>query len=496
MTAYAELLNIYKEISIFEEVSQLLSWDQETKMPPKGVTQRGAQKAALASLILTKSQDRKIADLLETALSDESLDRENPIVAANLREIKRRYKRMKNVPPKLAAEIAKTTTEAHLAWADARAAQDFQRFAPKLKAIVELKRQEAEAIRSDEACLYDVLLGDFEAGMSADDLTAIFDELRPASRDLRAQIAEKTQIAPLEGHFPRVAQIELSETLAQMFQYDMEAGRIDFSIHPFSTGNFDDSRITTRIDEADVLNCLYSTIHEVGHSVYEQGISRDLMYVPAGVYASMGVHESQSRYFENQIARSRSFMDVLYPKLNAAFPTLETGSPDMLYRQINRVSTGFIRTEADELHYNLHVMLRFGLERDIFDGSLAVEDLEDEWNSRFKADFGLDVPNAALGVLQDVHWSEGLFGYFPTYSLGNIYATCLDEAIRQAIPDLDQDVANGDMTGWVAWLRTNIHQHGRVYLAKDLIESATKSPISPQPLIRYLNRKYGELYDL
>ncbi len=491
MTApFQTLLEKFRDISALSQISGQLSWDQETMMPEKGGQMRAVQNGVLAAIGHDKISDPEIGKLLSD-VDVASLDERGQ---ADFREMQKDHHRAVKIPKALSVAIADTTTRAQGLWADARGKDDFKAFAPILKEVLNLRREEAACIRVDGQSDYDALLGDYEHGSSAQNIGALFDELQPDLRALRAEIADKPKPEKFDGKFDKDEQMTLAREIAAIFQYPFEAGRIDVSTHPFSSGNFDDTRITTRVDEADPLNCLYSTVHEVGHSVYEYGISRDLMYRPSGVYASMGVHESQSRFFENQVGRSRAFMDVLAPKMNARFG--KTYSPEELYRKINAVSTGYIRTEADEVHYNLHVILRFGLEQDLINGALEVDDLENEWNARFERDFGLKVDKASNGVLQDVHWSVGLFGYFPTYALGNIYAACLLDKIDQAVPDLYAQISKGENGAWIAWLRENIHQHGRLMSAENLVEKATGKAPNTQSLITYLRHKFGELYDL
>ena len=484
------LLEKFREISALEQISGQLGWDQETMMPQKGAQMRAVQNGVMAAVCHDKISDPDIGKLL----GDIDVNNLDARGQADFGEMRHRHDRAVKIPKALSVALADTTTRAQGVWADARGKDDFKSFAPILKEVLKLRREEADCIKAAGQSDYDALLNDYEPGSTAQSIGALFDELQPELRALRAEIAEKAQPEKLIGHFDKDEQMVLAREIAGIFQYPFEAGRIDVSTHPFSSGNFDDTRITTRVDEADPLNCLYSTIHEVGHSVYEYGISRDLMYRPSGVYASMGVHESQSRLFENQVGRSRAFMDVLAPKMNERFG--KTYAPEELYRKINAVSTGYIRTEADEVHYNLHVILRFGLEQDLINGALEVDDIENEWNTRFERDFGLKVDRASNGVLQDVHWSVGLFGYFPTYALGNIYAGCLLEKLDQAVPDLYANISKGENAMWITWLRDNIHQYGRLYSAEGLIEKATGKAPSTQPLISYLRHKFGELYDL
>jgi carboxypeptidase Taq len=300
----------------------------------------------------------------------------------------------------------------------------------------------------------------------------------------------------LEGKFGETEQLKLSQTLAKAFGYSFENGRIDKAVHPFSSGSGIDVRITTRVDESDPFNCFYSTIHEVGHACYEQNISQDYLLTPLGRGVSMGVHESQSRIYENQLGRGRAFTGWLFEQMTSAFGDFGIETADEFYRSVNRVKQGYIRTEADEVQYNLHVMLRFGLERALMAGDLQVSDLEAAWNDRFASDFGYPVDKPSHGLLQDVHWSVGLFGYFPTYSLGNVYAGCLNAAMRAAVPDLDAQLEKGDTSAATGWLRENLQQHGGLRKPVDTITHATGGAVSPEPLLDYLELKFGDIYGL
>ena len=481
------LLAHLRQTSALAQTAGLLSWDQEAMMPPKGAAQRAEQAGALAAILHQRRTDPRIPDWIaatdQRALSD--------FDAANLREAQRDYDQATRIPADLAEASARAASEGHRIWAAARAAGRFADFAPQLKHIIALKREEAAAL-SDGGDLYDALLDQFEPGAKTEDLSPLLESMRPRLTTLRQAIAEKPAPAALLGEFPAAAQMALAAKVAARIGYDMEAGRIDTVTHPFCSGVAGDVRITTRTDEADPANCLYSTIHEVGHALYAQGAPD--AFLPAADYCSMGVHESQSRFWENQIGRSRPFMDWLAPEMSAAF-----GRPfdaDALYAAVNRMETGFIRTEADEVHYNLHVLLRFELERDLISGALEVEDLEGEWNARFERDFGRTVDRVANGVLQDVHWSAGLFGYFPTYSLGNIYGACLDRAMRVHMPMRDAMVAKAETQPILDWLRARIHEKGRLLSAPALIEAATGEAPSADPLLDYLEAKFGALYDL
>lgn len=290
--------------------------------------------------------------------------------------------------------------------------------------------------------------------------------------------------------------MKLSRMVAKAFGYDMTRGRVDKAVHPFSSGSGQDVRITTRTNPADPFNCLYSTIHEVGHAAYEQNIDADYLLTPLGQGVSMGVHESQSRIYENQIGRSRAFTGWLYAQMHDAFGDFGIADEEAFYATVNRVENGFIRTEADEVQYNLHVLLRFDLERALIARDIEVADLEAAWNERFAADFGFAVDKPSNGVLQDVHWSVGLFGYFPTYSLGNVYAGCLNEAMRAALPDLDEALARGDTSPATGWLRDNVQTHGGLYTPREVITKACGAEPTEGPLLAYLETKFQTLYGI
>jgi carboxypeptidase Taq len=399
------------------------------------------------------------------------------------------------VPARLAAELARVTTLAHGDWVAARAARRFDLFAPVLARIVDLKREEAACLREPGADLYDALIDGFEPGMTTARAAALLGALRPRLVALAQRVAATGRIVPgLAGAFPEAAQLALAREAAGAFGYDWQAGRLDLVVHPFCSGTLGDVRITTRVDPASPFECLYGTIHETGHAIYEQGLDPGLALQPAGEHVSMGVHESQSRLCENQIGRSRPFMDWLWPRMRAAFGDFGLDGPEALWRAVNRVEPGFRRTEADEVHYNLHILMRFDLERALIAGDLAVAGLEAAWNDRFRADFGREVPHAALGVLQDVHWSAGLFGYFPTYSFGNIYAAELHAALRRDLPDLDARVGAGELGGVVAWLRDKIHRQGRLAAPEAIVAAAIGHAPQPGALLDYLEAKFGALY--
>ncbi len=492
MTHYEDLMAFDRQTQALAQVAGRLGWDQETMMPRGAAPQRGEESEALTHVLHARRTDPRVGEWLQ-AIDAASLDE---VGQANLRHIQREYDRSNRVPVKLAGELARLTSEAQGLWAQARAADDFPAFAPVLAKIVALKREEAAALAAG-GDLYDALLSDYEYGTTGAELQAMFDALRPRLVALRDRVMGAAhQPAALEGTFDEASQMALSRDLAAAFGYDFNHGRLDKAVHPFSSGSGLDVRITTRTNPVDPFNCTYSTIHEVGHACYEQHIDRAYLLTPLGEGVSMGVHESQSRIFENQLGRSRAFTSWLYGKYTAAFGGLSVKDADAFWGAANRVTPGYIRTESDEVQYNLHVLLRFDLERQMIAGSLDVADLEEAWNSRFEADFGVKVDKASNGCLQDVHWSVGLFGYFPTYSLGNVYAGCLHKALRADMPDLDDHLAKGDGATPAAWLADKIQRHGGLYEPKEVVTRACGEAPSEAPLLDYLEAKFAVIYKL
>ncbi|MGR3485108.1 MAG: carboxypeptidase M32 [Paracoccaceae bacterium] len=485
--SYSDLLAFQRETEALGQIMGRLGWDQETVMPRGAADQRAEEMAALDGVLHARRTDPRVAEWLEGARPDGAVE------AANLRLIRRNFERATKIPADLSAAIARKTSRAQGIWAEARAADDFAAFAPTLAEVLDLRRQEAAALGGDP---YDALLNDYEPGATAASLSAMFDALRPRLVALRAAILDRPAAPQVEGTFDPDQQMALSREMALAFGYDMDRGRIDRAVHPFSSGSGLDVRITTRTAPLDPFNCIYSTIHEVGHAAYEQGIDDAHLLTPVGQGVSMGVHESQSRIYENQLGRSRAFTGHLFGRMTEMFGDFGIADPDAFHAAVNRIANGYIRTEADEVQYNLHVLLRFDLERALIAGDLEVRDLEATWNDRFAADFGYAVDRPSNGVLQDVHWSVGLFGYFPTYALGNVYAGCLHEALRRDVPDLDAHLARGDTSSATGWLRRNVQCFGGLREPRDTIRHATGAEVSEGPLLDYLEAKFGAIYAL
>ncbi|GGE43857.1 carboxypeptidase M32 [Actibacterium pelagium] len=490
MAVYDDLMGFQRETEALAQVAGRLGWDQETVMPRGAVEQRAEEMGAMESVLHARRTDPRVGDWL-AGLEGEELD---AVGAANLRHIRRSYDRATKVPADLAAQLARVTSRAQGIWAEARANDDVAHFLPILTEVVALRREEAAAL-ADGGSLYDALLDGYEPDATSADIAAMFDRMRPRLVALRERVmGSERSPAGLTGRFDADTQLALSNNIAKVFGYDFNHGRIDKAVHPFSSGSGHDVRITTRVDEADPFNCLYSTIHEVGHACYEQGIDDAHLLTPLGAGVSMGVHESQSRIYENQLGRSQAFTGYLFNQMQDRFGHAGAADAQAFYAAVNRVHSGYIRTEADEVHYNLHIMMRFDLERALISGDLDVADLEAAWNSRFEADFGVAVDRPSNGVLQDVHWSVGLFGYFPTYSLGNVYAGCLNKALRADLPDLDGQLAEGDTSGATGWLRQNLQQYGGLYTPVEVVTKACGQAPTEAPLLDYLDAKFGALY--
>jgi carboxypeptidase Taq len=493
MTAFTELMAHQRVTEALALVAERLGWDQETVMPRGATAQRAEELAAMETVLHARRTDPRLPGWLDAATAPDAAGaRAIALIAHN-------HKRSAAVPARLAEEIARTTSLAQGIWAEARARDDVAHFLPMLARVVALRREEGQAMAAagiGGGGTYDALIDGYEPGASAASLAGMFERMRPRLVALRAAILGAPEPKALGSRFAAEGQLALARRAATAFGYDWNRGRLDLAVHPFSSGSVDDARITTRVVESDPFNCLYSTIHEVGHACYEQGIDAAHSFTPLGRGVSMGVHESQSRIYENQLGRSRPFTGWLFAQMQEVFGDIGIADADAFYATVNRVKQGHIRTEADEVQYNLHVMLRFDLERALIGGTLAVEDIEAAWNARFLTDFGFAVDKPSNGVLQDVHWSVGAIGYFATYSLGNLYAGCLNQALRKAVPDLDTALAAGDASPATDWLRANLQRHGGLYKPAEVVERACGFAPSEAPLLDYLEAKFRGIYKL
>lgn len=495
-----ELRTRLNEISDLENANHLLAWDQATYMPPGGAPARARQMATLARLAQEKFIDPavgKLLDILQPYSDQLPYDSDD---AGLIRLTRRQYERAIKVPPVFLAELYAHSAQAYQTWAAARPANNFNAVQDGLEKTLELSRKFAEYLGYHEH-IADPLIDQADEGMTTSLVRSLFSELRsqlvPLVRVITSQAPADD--ACLRQRFPEAEQLEFALNAAQRMGYDLQRGRQDKTHHPFMTKfSLGDVRITTRVKEDFLGETLFSTLHEAGHAMYEQGIRMDLEGTPLANGTSSGVHESQSRLWENLVGRSRGFWEYFYPGLQQTFPAqLDGVSLNAFYRAINKVERSLIRTDADEVTYNLHVMIRFDLELDLLEGKLAVRDLPEAWNARYQSDLGILPPADRDGVLQDVHWYAGIVGgSFQGYTLGNILAALFYEAAVNTRPDIPAQIKLGDCSGLHGWLKENIYQHGSKFTANELVERATGGPVRIAPYMSYLKTKYGELYPL
>jgi len=485
------------ETSYIVSAAEVLAWDQRTMIPTKGAQHRAEQIAVLAKLLHERATDKRIGDYLAIVEGSDSLADPLAPEAVNVREWRRSYDKSTRIPTQLAVELARTTAEGETVWEGARRDDDWPKFAPVLERIVALLVEKADALGHGGE-RYDALLDEYEADTTTAEIAALFGGLRPALSSLVDRIRGAGAIpdrSPLEGRFPIAAQAAFSREIVTAIGYDLGAGRIDPSAHPFTIGiGPGDIRITTRYNEGFLGAALFGSLHEAGHAVYEQRLPQAHWGTPRGQVPSLGVHESQSRLWENLVGRSEGFWRFAFPKAAAAFPGLARVPFDAFLRAVNAVEPTLVRVEADEVTYNLHILLRFELEVDLLRGALRVADLPAAWNGKVRDYLGLVPPSDQLGVLQDVHWSAGLVGYFPTYTLGNLYAAQLYAAAEAALGPLGDRFARGDFSPLLGWLAENVHEKGGTYRPRDLVLKACGAPPDARHFVDYLNTKHGALH--
>ncbi len=493
--AYAELIRLSREEALLSSCSDVLEWDQEVYMPRKGVKHRSEQMALLAGLVHDRATDPRYDELLGTVETSALVsDPESP-EAVNVREMRRDYDRDRRMPRRLVEESARVTALASNVWAQARKKNDFKSFAPWLDRVFALAREEADAV-GHSGIRYDALLDDYEPGMTTEKLSALFarlgTDLVPLVDELREESARKP-VHLLAGEFPLDGQRVFSETLAAAVGFDLQGARLDLGQHPFCTMiGPGDVRIALRFFPDNVASGIFALLHEVGHGLYDQGLDNVHFGTPMGEAASLGLHESQSRMWENLVGRSEGFWRHFYPQLQSTFhEALRDVSLDAFRRVINRVEPGLIRVEADEVTYNMHIVIRFELERALLSGDLVADDLPGAWNELYQRYLGVTPPDDRSGCLQDVHGSEGLIGYFPTYALGNVYAAQLFAAAQRAVGPLDDAFALGDFGGLRRWLGENVHRHGMRYRADALVEHISGIAPDPSFLIESLSSRYS-----
>jgi len=488
--AHAQLTAELREIALLGSIGSVLGWDERTQLPAKGTDHRAAQATLLARLVHDRFTSPKVGDLLAALEASKPTDD----AAAVAREVRRDYDRATKLPPKLVEEQTRTAVMAQAAWAEARAKSNFAAFAPWLEKILALSREQAECW-GYTTCRYDALLEGYEPGARAADLAPVFADLQKQLSPLLPALEKITGAvdpARLEGEYPVETQRLLNREIAAAIGFDFEAGRIDTTVHPFCTEMGPrDCRLTTRYDGRDFTSSLSGTMHEAGHGLYTQGLDAAHFGTPVGTYVSLGIHESQSRLWENQVGRSRAFWAHWYPRVQQIFPSLASLPLEEFWLLVNRVKPSHIRVEADEVTYNLHIILRFEIEQKLLSGDLPVNDLPAAWNQRFEQIFGLAVPDDARGCLQDTHWALGLIGYFPTYTLGNLNSAQLYAAALKQDVAIGAEIEDGRYTRLLAWMREKIHRHGRRYSPPELIERATGEPLRATYFIDYLKTKYG-----
>lgn len=490
---------LVQKIKSYEEALEVMYWDLRTGAPRKGIEARSEVIGVLSTEMFKLSTSDEMGAYLDALSEPEANERLDEINRRTVAECKKEYDRSKKIPAETYQEYVVLTSQAETIWEEAKHQDDFAMFQPYLEKIVAYNQQFIDLWGAKET-RYDTLLDMYEPDLTVRKLDQVFGELRAKSVSLVAAIAESAHqpdMACLQQSFDKEKQRAFSLFMLEQMGYDFEAGRLDESVHPFATGlNPGDVRITTRYAVDDMANALFSTIHEGGHALYEQNISKDLIGTPLCTGTSMGIHESQSRFWENMIGRSRAFWNRYYGDLQAHFPGQLNVSAETFYRAINRVQPSFIRTESDELTYNLHIIIRYEIEKMLFNEGLNVADLPEIWNEKYKQYLGIVPKTYAEGVLQDVHWSGGGFGYFPSYSLGNMYAAQFMHTIKREMPEFDRLIEQGNFQPVKAWLIDNIYRHGKLLTPAEIVQNVTGEPLNPSYLIDYLETKFKDIYRL
>jgi carboxypeptidase Taq len=495
LTSFRKLL---KRIKSYEEALGVLYWDLRTGAPRKGMETRsetiGELSAEMFKLSISDEMGEYIAALSEPERFNQLDDLNRKIVE----ECRKDYERSKKIPPDMYQEYVVLTSQSESVWEEAKPAGDFQRFLPYLERVIDFNQQFID-LWGPKGTRYDTLLDMYEPDMTADELDRLFGKLRETLVPLAADIAQaenKPDTRFLRRSFDVAKQRDFGLFILEQMGYDFNAGRLDESMHPFATGlNPGDVRITTRYLPDDVTSALFGIIHEGGHALYEQNISPELIGTPLATGTSMGIHESQSRFWENMIGRSLPFWQRYYGDLQQRFPEL-TEPVETFYRAINEVKPSLIRIEADELTYNLHIMIRYEIEKALFNDGLKAAELPEVWNAKYKEYLGIVPSNHGEGVMQDVHWSGGMFGYFPSYSLGNMYAAQFQHTIRRELPEYDDLVRKGELLPIKEWLSERIYQFGKRLTPAEIIKRVTGEPLNPVYLADYLTDKYKEIYSL
>jgi carboxypeptidase Taq len=498
--AYDELVRRVKEEAVLASCAHVLGWDEETYMPPAGIAHRAEQQAMLAGLLHDRATDPRLGELLAAVEGSDLVTDPDSDQAVNVRELRRLYDRAMRLPRSLVEEFARITSVAQREWITAYERSDWAHFQPWVEKVVALKRAEAAALRPGDD-LYETMLDEYEPGMTVRQVAVLFDALRGELIELVGAIrasSRRPNLSVLQGTYPLDRQRRFGEAVAAAIGFDFRRGRLDTSPHPFFTClGPDDYRITTRFNPHTFGDGLFGILHEVGHALYEQGLDPAAYGLPMGDSISVGIHESQARLWENTVGRSLSFWTHFYPQAGAYFPeVLHEVSLNEFYFAINHVAPSLNRVRADEVTYNLHILIRFELERALVAGDLAAADLPRAWNEQYRLYLGVSPADDREGCLQDGHWGGGLIGYFPTYTLGNLFAAQLFDRASTELGNLDDDFSQGRFDRLLRWLQERVYCHGQRYPAAQLIERTTGAPPDHHPLLAYLRRKYGGLYRL
>lgn len=490
---------LVQKVKSYEEALSLMYWDLRTGAPRKGMDTRSEVIGMLSTEMFKLSTSDKMGAFVEALSQPEVYAQLDDINQKTVAECKKEYEKSKKIPAKMYQEYVVLTTQAENIWEEAKEANDFARYKPYLEKVVAYNQQFIDLWGPKET-RYDTLLDMHEPGLTVAKLDEVFGILRAKSVPLVAAIAAskyQPDMSALEQKFDIEKQHQYSLFALEQIGFDFQAGRLDKSVHPFEIAlNPGDVRITTRYDENDLANSLFSSLHEGGHALYEQNISKDLIGTPLCTGTSMGIHESQSRFWENMIGRSRMFWNRYYGDLQNIFKGQLNTDVDTFYRAINQVQPSLIRTESDELTYNLHIIIRYEIEKMIFNEGLAVEDLPAVWNAKYEEYLGIKPPTDTLGILQDVHWSSGGFGYFPSYSLGNMYAAQMMNTLRKEMPEMDALIEAGNLLPIKAWLADKVYQYGKSLTPTEIIQRITGEELNPAYLIQYLETKFSEVYKL
>ena len=499
-SAFDELCALAREAALIESVEAALGWDERTYMPPAAGEYRAEQMTFLTGLAHRKRTSPRLGELLGELAASELMKEPHSDQAATIRELKRQYDKRVKLPQSLVEELTRASVLGQQAWVKARQDDDFALFAPHVEKIYHLKRQQAECLGYAEHA-YDALLDDFEPDAKTTDVAKVLEQLRGELVPLVQGIMQSGRRAPIEilrREYPAAAQEAFGKAAASAIGFDFQRGRLDVTHHPFCSGmGPHDCRITTRYDEQFFGTAFFGILHEAGHGIYDQGVRPDWFGLPPGNYVSLGIHESQSRLWENLVGRSRAFWQHFFPQLQGAFPAaVGDATIDEYFWAINHVEPSLIRVEADEATYNLHIIIRFELEQALLSQDLSIGDLPGAWREKYQQYLGVEPPNDAEGCLQDIHWSAALIGYFPTYSLGNLYASQFFEQADRDLGGLPALFARGEFDPLKSWLNEMIHHRGQCYTAAELVQLVTGEPLSHQPLMRHLRGKLEPLYGL